>query len=75
VGILLAKGALAAGFLDIMENAGMLYSLSGHLSGGITLFTTVCSLVKWGLALLAAAYCLIGLIYIISQQKIRSLLA
>ncbi len=74
-GMLIAKGALFAGFLDILENIGMLLTLSGHSSGTIALFTTTCSVVKWGLALLAVMYCLVGLIYLLSQQKLRSLLA
>ena len=74
-GMLIAKGALLAGLLDIFENAGMLYTLSGHLSGNITLFTTTCSIIKWGLALLAVMYCLTGLVYLLSQQKLRLLLA
>jgi hypothetical protein len=74
-GLLIAKGALVAGFLDILENAGMLYTLSGHSSGTIALFTAICAMIKWGLALSAAMYCLAGLIYLLSQQKLRSLLA
>ena len=74
-GLLLAKGALVAGILDVLENAGMLYTLSGNFSGTVTLFTTTCSLIKWGLALLAAGYCFIGLIYLIVQKKIKLLLA
>ena len=74
-GILIAKGALVAGFLDILENAGMLYTLSGNISGSITLFTAACSIVKWGLALLAVLYCLVGLTLLLSQRKLRSLLA
>ncbi|GAB2825600.1 hypothetical protein [Ferruginibacter profundus] len=74
-GILFAKAALIAGFLDILENAGMLYTLSGPTSGTVALCTTICSVIKWVLALLAALYCLAGLIYIISQKKMSSLLA
>ena len=75
-GMLLANGALIAGFLDVLENVGMLYTLSGnYCSGTVALLTTTCSLIKWALALLAAAYCLAGLIYLISQKKLRSLLA
>jgi hypothetical protein len=74
-GMLFAKAALIAGFLDILENTGMLYTLSGHISGNITLLTAACSKIKWALALLAVAYCIAGLIYIISQRKMRSLLA
>lgn len=74
-GIVIAKGALVAGFLDILENAGMLYTLSGHISGNIAFFTAACSLVKWALGLLAVLYGLAGLIYLLSQRKLRSLLA
>jgi hypothetical protein len=74
-GMLLANGALAAGFLDVLENAGMLYTLSGPASGTVALFTTICSAIKWVLALLAAVYCLAGLFYTISQKKMSALLA
>jgi len=75
-GLLFAKGALIAGLLDVLENSGMLYNLSFSNGPGIVaLLTTTCSLIKWGLALTAAAYCLTGLVYIITQKKLRSLLA
>ena len=74
-GLLLAKGALLAGFLDILENAGMLYTLSGPTSETVTLCTTTCSVIKWILALTAVVYCLAGLIYLISKGKLSSLLA
>jgi len=74
-GILFAKGALIAGFLDILENAGMLYTLSGPTSETVALYTTICSVIKWVLALLAAFYCLAGLFYAISQKKMSALLA
>ncbi|MGG9960665.1 hypothetical protein [Ferruginibacter sp. SUN106] len=74
-GILFAKGALIAGFLDILENAGMLYTLSGPTSETVALCTAICSVIKWVLALLAVLYCLTGLIYAVSQKKMSSLLA
>jgi hypothetical protein len=74
-GTLIANGALYAGLLDVVENAGMLMTLSGNTSGTTTFLTTACAVIKWALALLAAAYCLAGLIYIISKKKMKLLLA
>jgi hypothetical protein len=41
IGLLIAKGALLAGFLDVLENAGMLITLSGNSTNSIALLTTV----------------------------------
>ncbi|MEP7166232.1 MAG: hypothetical protein ABI741_16135 [Ferruginibacter sp.] len=60
LGIFLAIGALNAGFLDIGENAGMLITLNGFSTGSIALFTTICSVIKWILALPALAYLLLA---------------
>ncbi len=57
-GNFLAKGSLAAGVLDILENTGMLISLYGHISNGVALLTTVFSIIKWTLALAALMYIL-----------------
>ena len=59
-GKLIAKGALLAGLLDIVENVGMLLTLSGKGSGAIALCTSVCSSIKWALALLAVLYVITG---------------
>lgn len=61
-GQLVAKGALAAGFLDILENMGMLIALNGHMSDSIAFCTTFFSVIKWGLAIIAALYVLTGAI-------------
>lgn len=58
-GKLLAIGALNAGMLDIAENAGMLFTLNGFSSNSIAMFTTICSVIKWLLALSALAYLLL----------------
>ena len=55
-GKLIAKGALLAGLLDVLENIGMLITLSGSGSDTIALSTTICSMIKWTLALLAVLY-------------------
>ena len=56
----IAWGALLAGFLDILENTGMLLTLSGHGSGTIAFCTSFCSVIKWGLALIAVLYVVTG---------------
>lgn len=58
-GLLLANGAILAGLLDIMENAGMLFTLQGNINNAILLLTTAVSIIKWILALAAVAYLLI----------------
>jgi hypothetical protein len=73
-GLLIAKGALVAGVLDIFENAGMLYTLSGNASESISLCTTVFSVIKWLLALTAAVYCIVGLIHFLIKRKAHLLL-
>jgi hypothetical protein len=74
-GLLIAKGALAAGVLDIFENTGMLYTLSGNTSESVALFTTIFSVIKWLLALTAAVYCITGLIQLILKRKAYLLLS
>jgi hypothetical protein len=55
-GHLLAKGALAAGILDILENTGMLLTLTGHLSKYTTLLTFIFSISKWALVITIILY-------------------
>jgi hypothetical protein len=59
-GKLIAKGALIAGCLDVLENTGMLLTLSGRGSGTVAFCTSFCSIIKWGLALLAVLYVIMG---------------
>lgn len=59
-GKFIARGAIAAGFLDVLENAGMMLTLSGNGSGTIALCTTIFSAIKWALALLAVLYVITG---------------
>jgi hypothetical protein len=74
-GLLIAKGALLAGILDVAENAGMLVTLSGSALSSVAFITTSCAVIKWGLALLAVIYCLAGLIGLILHKKINLLFA
>ena len=70
LGLFLAMGALNAGLLDIAENAGMLISLNGFTSNSISLFTSICSVIKWLLALSALAYILLaGPFFLYKQMK------
>jgi hypothetical protein len=69
IGLLLAKGALVAGLLDVFENAGMLMSLFGNTTTAIALFTTICSVIKWLLALGAVLYGLVGCIKLLSKNS------
>jgi hypothetical protein len=73
-GLLIAKGALWAGFLDIFENTGMLITLSGNSSGIIALCTTIISVIKWALAIAAVIYLLVGLIQLLITKKTHLLL-
>jgi len=61
-GNLIAKGALLAGFLDILENVGMLLTLSNQGSATIAFATTFVSVIKWGLAIIAVLYVLTGVL-------------
>jgi len=58
-GLLLSSCAIAAGLLDVLENAGMLMTLHGHINDGITLFTVIASVIKWILAALCLLYFII----------------
>lgn len=62
-GNLIARLALVAGVLDILENTGMFISMNaGHGTDATGYFTSGCSLVKWTLALVAVLYVLAGLV-------------
>jgi hypothetical protein len=74
-GLLIAKGALLAGILDVAENAGMLSTLSGNALNSVAFITTACAVIKWALALLAVIYCLAGLISLMLRKKTNLLFA
>jgi hypothetical protein len=67
IGLLIAKGALLAGLLDMLENIGMLTSLSGNVCNVVAVVTTFCASVKWALAFLAILYLLISIIQFIKK--------
>lgn len=69
-GSLLAKGAIATGFLDVLENAGMLLTLNNYPSPIIAFSTSFFSIIKWVLALIIVLYILTGVL-VWAYQKIR----
>jgi hypothetical protein len=69
-GNFIAKGALLAGFLDMIENAGMLLTLNGQGSSTVAFCTTCISVIKWGLALIAVLYVLTGLL-VLAYRRIK----
>ena len=69
-GYLIARGALLAGFLDVLENIGMLISLHGHVSAPVSFLTVFFSVIKWGLVIIAVLYVLTGLLQW-AYQKIK----
>ncbi len=74
IGNFLAKGALAAGGFDILENFGMLMTLHGPISDNYTLLTFIFSFSKWLLVIAAALYTLIaGAQVLYKKANMRSL--
>lgn len=69
-GKLIARGALLAGILDILENTGMLISLHGHIFAAVSFLTVFFSVIKWVLAIIAVLYMLTGMLQI-AYQKIK----
>jgi hypothetical protein len=69
-GNLIAKGALLAGFLDVLENTGMLLTLNDQGSSTIAFCTTFFSLIKWVLVLLTLFYILTCML-VLAYRKIK----
>ena len=69
-GNIIAKAALLAGFLDVLENAGMLLTLNNQGSSTVAFCTTFISIIKWGLALIAVLYVLTGLL-VLTYRRIK----
>jgi len=67
----IGQGALLAGGLDLLENAGMLGSLSDHVTGPVALFTVICASVKWALAPVAVLYVLTGVVSLLRTRLIN----
>ncbi len=67
-GNLIARGAILAGILDVLENIGMLLSLHNYTSDAIAFLTVFFSVIKWGLAIIAVLYVLTGLLHWLYQK-------
>ena len=70
---MIARGALWAGCLDVLENAGMLITLSGNSAEGIAFATALCSAVKWVLVIAAVVYLPGGIVQLLISGKMRLL--
>ncbi len=70
-GNIIAKGAIAAGIFDMIENAGMLLTLNNYHSSAIAFGTTFFSVIKWGLALIAVLYVLTGLLVLAYRKLVN----
>lgn len=60
-GYMIARAALMAGLLDVLENIGMLISLYGHISTPVSLLTFFFAISKWILVVITVLYILTGL--------------
>lgn len=67
-GNLIARGALLAGVLDVLENTGMLLTLHGYTSNAVAFLTVSFSVIKWALAIIAVLYVLTGLLQWVYQK-------
>jgi hypothetical protein len=64
-----AGAAILAGILDILENVGMLLSLSGMVTQGIAGFTSIASITKWVLVFSIMASLLWGIAAVFFQHR------
>ncbi len=55
----LGKASLVVAALDFIENLGMFKMLDGSITNGIAMFTSVCSTIKWLLAIIIVLYILL----------------
>ena len=67
-GKIVGMSALLAGLFDVLENLGMLQSLSGNISGNIALFTSGVSIIKWILVCIALVFIIGTIIFNISKK-------
>ena len=65
----ISYAAVMAGVLDILENIGILKSLSGNITNGITLFTFSTSIIKWILVAVCILWLLFSVAVILFRRK------
>jgi hypothetical protein len=68
-GKLIAKLAIIAGVLDVMENICMLQSLSGNINNAFALMAAVCATLKFMFLIMAVLYILGSLPVLIKYRK------
>lgn len=61
-GLRIANGALLAGLFDVVENFGMLYTLSGNSNNYIALLTAIFAGIKFLLVIIVLIYLALGLL-------------
>ena len=70
-GRILATATLLAGFCDVLENIGILFSLNQLISPVVSFCTALFSVIKWGLVTIAILYAVFGLL-VLAYRKINS---
>lgn len=68
-GNIIARAAILAGILDVLENTGMLLTLHGHTTNAVAFLTVFFSVIKWGLVIIAVLYVLTGLVSFVVSKK------
>lgn len=58
----IANATLVAGFADVLENTGILFSLNGLVSPIVSFCTAFFSVIKWSLVVIAVLYIISGLL-------------
>lgn len=69
-GHIIASATLVAGFADVAENTGMLFSLNNNISAVVSFCTAFFSVIKWSLVVIAVLYALTGLL-VLAYRKIK----
>ncbi len=70
IGKWMATSSLAAAALDVLENVGMLWSISGSISETNSIFTFTCAAMKWLIVIFVLVFILVGTIAILVKKRI-----
>ena len=69
-GYYIGSGTLVAGFADVLENTGILFSLNNLVSPLVSFCTAFFSVIKWSLVVIAVLYLITGLLAL-AYHKIK----
>lgn len=69
-GRIIANATLLAGFCDVLENIGILFSLNHLTSPVVSFCTALFSVIKWSLVAIAILYALFGLL-VLAYRKVK----